>query len=164
MDSLTKAGIHGPKSWSARTKRSGPVRGPDADQRYFGKADPGGPRTKQIFKTRTGRTVDPCTWCWCVANSNRGTNWESISLHIPVLTSDSNIESPVWSSKIEINSWTVFSIKLMLILQDLLETASIQVSRTLTFSTSAIFIWFKSEFSSSLIAKMLSNWLPNVGP
>ena len=48
------------------------------------------------------------TWCWCVANSNRGTNWESISLHIPVLTSDSNIESPVWSSKIEINSWAVF--------------------------------------------------------
>ena len=48
--------------------------------------------------------------------------------------------------------------------ENLLETASIQVSKTFTFSTSAIFIWFRSEFSSSLIARMLSNWLPNVGP
>ena len=65
-----------------------------------------------FWKPTSGNLVsgffDDSTWCWCVANSNRGTNWESISLHIPVLTSDSNIESPVWSSKIEINTWAVF--------------------------------------------------------
>ena len=47
------SGIHGPKSWSARTKRSGPVR------EILGKADQSGPRTKKIFKTRTGADRGP---------------------------------------------------------------------------------------------------------